>query len=29
MVLSFLALSWKPGHWMPPNKQESYRDIYD
>jgi hypothetical protein len=29
MVLSLLALSWKPGHWMPPNKQESYRDIYD
>jgi hypothetical protein len=27
MVLGFLARGWELGHWMPPNKQESYSDM--
>jgi hypothetical protein len=26
-VLGFLEWCWEPGHWMSPNKQESYRDV--
>jgi hypothetical protein len=25
--LGFLVSSWELGHWMPPNKQESYGDM--
>jgi hypothetical protein len=27
IVLSFMAWSWEMGHWMPPNKQLSCRDM--
>jgi hypothetical protein len=27
MALGFLAWGWEMGHWMSPNKQESFRDM--
>jgi hypothetical protein len=26
-VMGFMVWNWEPGHWMPPNNQESYRDM--